>query len=57
MLKDFGISVNGEVLGDASAALGIIGRRGLGKFRHIDTSHLWIQETAAKKKAVFTKVE
>ena len=43
--------------GDASAALGIIGRRGLGKVRHIDTSHLWIQETAANKRAHYRKVE
>ena len=42
--------------GDASAALGIIHRRGLGKTRHIETGHLWIQETAAKERLKFRKV-
>ena len=41
---------------DASAALGIIQRRGLGKLRHIDTSFLWLQETSAKRQMSFGKV-
>ena len=45
------------VKGDASAALGIIGRRGLGKVRHVDTAHLWIQEVSAKRRAEYKKVE
>ena len=47
--KDLGIDLRGEVWGDASAALGIIKRRGLGKTRHSDTGYLWIQQTAAEK--------
>ena len=31
LLRDVGYNVSGEVWGDASAALGIINRRGLGK--------------------------
>ena len=49
LLKDFGRVVTGEVWGDASAALGIIHRKGLGRTRHIDTGLLWIQQTAADK--------
>ena len=56
LLKDLGYGVSGEVWGDASAALGIINRRGLGKTRHIDTSYLWIQEVAAQRRLVFNKV-
>lgn len=37
MLSDLGWKMRGEVWGDASAAFGIIHRRGLGKIRHIDT--------------------
>ena len=48
--------MEGEVMADASAALGIIARRGVGKVRHLDTSHLWIQEAAAKKALKFGKV-
>ena len=56
MLRDFGVHVNGKVLGDASAALGIIHRRGLGRTRHIDTGLLWIQQTAPEKRLEYAKV-
>ena len=42
--------------GDASASLAIVGRRGLGKLRHLDTNYLWIQEKAAKGDLNFKKV-
>ena len=48
--------MNGVVLGDASAALAIVARRGLGKMRHLDTNYLWIQEKAAKVDLNFKKV-
>ena len=54
--QDLGIDLQGEVWGDASAALGIIKRRGIGKTRHIDTGYLWIQQTAAEKRLEFGKV-
>ena len=54
--KDLGIKLRGEVWGDASAALCIIKRRGLGKTRHIDTGFLWIQQTAAERRLQFGKV-
>ena len=43
-------------MADASAALGIIGRTGLGKMRHIDTSYLWLQQQSIKDKIKFNKV-
>ena len=49
LLKDFNYVVTGEVWGDASAALGIIHRRGRGCMRHIDAGLFWIQQTAAEK--------
>ena len=55
MLKDLGWHVAGEVWGDASAALGTIHRRGLGKTRHIDIGLLWIQQTAAERELKFGK--
>ena len=54
--KDLGTHMNGVVLGDASAALAIVARRGLGKLRHLDTNYLWIQEEAAKGELNFKKV-
>ena len=56
MLSDLGVKVTGEVWGDASAPLGIINRKGLGKLRHIDIGHLWIQEVAARGRPKFHKV-
>ena len=44
LLKDYQIHANGKVMSDASAALGIIKRQGLGRTRHIHTSYLWIQQ-------------
>ena len=43
-------------LRDASAALRIINRRGLGKTRHIDTGRLWVQQTVAQRQLTFNKV-
>ena len=56
VLKDFDWTLKGRVLGDASAALGIINRKGLGRTRHIDTGMLWIQQTAADKRLEYGKV-
>ena len=56
MAKDVGYNLRGIVLGDASAALGIIHRKGLGETRHIDTSFLWVQEVAAQRRLEFSKV-
>jgi hypothetical protein len=57
MLRDFGLEVQGSILSDASAALGIIARSGLGKMRHLDTNFLWIQQVSAEKKLKFGKVD
>ena len=56
MLKDFGWHVSREIWGDASAAIGIVKRSGLGKTRHIDTALLWIQQNAAEKKIKYGKI-
>ena len=56
MYKDLGTHMNGLVLGDASAALAFMARRGLGKLRHLDTNCLWIPEKAAKGDLNFKKV-
>ena len=44
LLKDYQLHVKGIVMSDASAALGIIKRQGLGRTRHIHTSYLWVQQ-------------
>ena len=42
--QDFGIDLEGTIHIDASAALAISQRQGLGKLRHINVHWLWIQE-------------
>lgn len=55
--RDIGEEHSGKVWTDASAALGVIQRKGLGKTRHIHTHHLWIQEAAAKQRLAFNKIK
>ena len=44
MLEDWNISTQAVVNTDATAAMEIAYRSGLGQIRHIDTQHLWIQK-------------
>ena len=44
LMKDLGMSSTVNVGMDASAALGLINRQGLGKARHIETQWLCIQQ-------------
>ena len=44
MFSDLGAGVELVLYMDASAAIGIAKRRGLGKIRHIEVSQLWLQE-------------
>ena len=44
LLADVGIALPIRVWTDSSATLGICGRQGLGRLRHIDTQCLWIQQ-------------
>ena len=41
---------------DASAAIGIAQRKGLGKIRHLDTQSLWIQDALRERRLALHKV-
>ena len=56
ILSDFAVAAVVHVHMDASAALGMTRRLGLGKVRHIDTSLLWMQQKAAQELVKFSKV-
>ena len=56
IFADFGIKVEGTVLTDASAALGMAHREGLGRTKHIEVQYLWIQQETARKNLRITKV-
>ena len=44
LMGDMGLRMKVRISGDSAAALGIARRRGLGKVRHIELNHLWLQE-------------
>ena len=46
-----------EVLVDSNAAIGIIGRIGLGKLRHIEVQDLWLQEVVRRGRIHISKVK
>ena len=54
---DMGLKFVGTIYADASAALGIVQRRGDGKARHIRTQSLCLQEAHAHKRLSFAKVD
>ena len=43
-LHELGLDFQLEICSDASAAIGICKRRGLGKVRHLAVADLWIQD-------------
>ena len=56
MLKDFDLAIGCTVCTDASAAIGIVHRQGLGKTRHIDVQYLWVQKDVYGEKLKVAKV-
>ena len=58
VIKDFGIKEDKKinVKSDASAAIGIAQRRGLGKVRHIEVNQLWLQEKVANGTIIIEKI-
>ena len=56
LMRDLGMNLALEVKADASAALGIVQRIGIGKLRHIHTNWLWVQDKAQSKTIQYGKV-
>ena len=56
MMAGFGEAVEATVCSDASAAIGIAHRQGLGKTRHIEVQYFWIQKEIEEGKLIVTKV-
>ena len=53
---DLGMNMQIVIKTDASAANGINNRIGLGKFRHLETNLLWIQERVASSEIIVERV-
>ena len=56
MALDFGMHISPFLHVDASAAIGIAHRKGLGKVRHLDTQSLWIQDALLERRLQLHKV-
>ena len=56
MMADLGEKVVAAVCSDASAAIGIAHRHGLGKTRHIEVQYLWRQHEVKEGKLTVKKV-
>ena len=56
MGQDFGLDLRPHLYVDASAAICIAQRKGLGKVRHLDTQSLWIQDALREKRLHLHKV-
>ena len=56
MLRDIGAAAEAHLQVDASAAIGIAQRKGLGKVRHLDCQALWIQDAVRQRRIHLEKV-
>ena len=56
LMRDMGWIVKVVIHSDATAAIGIARRKGLGKIRHLDVSDLWIQDMIRSKRVDLVKV-
>ena len=58
IMKDMGVELSEPTVikSDASAAIGIANRIGIGKVRHIEVNQLWLQEKVSKKEIFIEKV-
>ena len=54
--QDLGWSWRLEILTDASAAIGITRRRGLGRIRHLAVADLWVQDRVRSGDLIIKKI-
>jgi hypothetical protein len=57
LLADLDFTVSVELRSDATAAISLSSRRGLGKARHIAVGFLWVQQLVSEKRLVLKKVD
>ena len=56
MCNDLGITSNVKIITDATAARGMVQRKGLGAARHVEAHQLWIQDKVQNKEICVEKV-
>ena len=53
---ELGIEEKVEIRADASAAVGVVQRKGAGKIKHLEVKQLWVQEHEKKRNLKMTKI-
>ena len=56
MTEDFGDKTEAYLYADASAAIGVANREGLGRIRHLGAQSLWLQQALRKRRHGLGKV-
>ena len=56
LFHDLGMTVRNSIKSDATAAIGIVSRVGLGKVRHLAVADLWVQQAARQGRVEYQKV-
>ena len=56
LAHDWGIELEGEIMVDSAAAIGVMERRGCGKMRHARVGMLWMQELVENEDLRVAKV-
>ena len=56
VLADFGIKVDLHMFSDATAAIGMVRREGLGRVRHLAVGDLWIQQKVRSGEIAVAKI-
>ena len=57
LAEDWGLYLEGDIMVDSSAALGVVARKVAGKLRHVRVGQLWIQEKHENKELRYRKVK
>ena len=57
LCEDFGIQMKLRIQSDATAAIGMVQREGLGKVRHLAVADLWIQNKRSSKEIDYVKID
>jgi len=56
LAADFGVVLHGKFRSDASAAIGIVNRTGVGRLRHVRVQYLWLQDKVRARELEVDKV-
>lgn len=57
LARDMGEEAKLELASDATAAIGMFARLGVGKVRHLAVADLWVQQTARSRQAAYRKID